>query len=266
MCACVCMILRWPARQCITIFEYKLTFPLRVCFSSENPTQPHRPPRTSERHRKPDINTLPKTDIDHYMDGLPGTSGGKWPRSAQGPKVDYKLDANVLFGKLEKLRQQQETDQLLRFDLAVMGTNQDETHSSQLQKQSLPNPELIEKLSALQCDSQDILDQHVSRVFSPHFSPAVPSSPGQPAPPAVRSQPPLPPPLRPQPPPPPINYSSKRKNFVKLDSPDYMNIITYSRLLSFYSNGHNETLQIDANRRAKNVTQEPQSVRIEYIR
>lgn len=173
------------------------------------------------------------------MHQLPGTMNDKVPRRMEGPMKSYQVDYNQLFSKLAVLKEQKETDDIMRHKLETISKNQerskDPTHHMPNQKHSLDDPMFMEKLSALQDNDQDILDQHVSRVFSPQFSPMVPSSPGQPLP---RRQLPLP----------PIDYSSRRKKLIF----SHRLLLSYRILTSsiiwiyHYSRTIHEKLQIHA--------------------
>lgn len=148
---------------------------------------------------------MPLSDADRYMHQLPGTTSGKEPRRSQGPIKNYALDTNALMQKLNQLKETKETEDMLRHKLETISKNQEKSMGSTQHvhnhKHSLDDPKFIEKLSALQDSDQDILDQHVSRVFSPQFSPMAPPSPGQPLP---RRQLPLP----------PTEYNSRRESLI----------------------------------------------------
>lgn len=152
----------------------------------------------TERHLQPIMPSAPT------LPQLPPPSNQSDSRRQRGPVDKYEINTKILIEKLTKLKKEEDRLEILHQKMQSMAnmsdrgnshssTAMDNLHGHQSQPQnSLVDADVIfRKLSELNTDDdQDILDQHVSRVFSPQFSPGA-VSPYLPPP---RRQLPLPPP------------------------------------------------------------------------
>lgn len=118
----------------------------------------HRKPTAAENYRKSFVNppiTSQKTALKPFSQGLKASIQPAMKSHAD--KTSYKLDAEILFQKLDALKSEMENVE-----------KQERFSQSLSAKLNSAQPRVF---PAVEDDDQSILDQHVSRVFSPFLSP-----------------------------------------------------------------------------------------------
>lgn len=119
----------------------------------------HRKPTAAEDYRKTHMNppvASHKTPIRPLSQGLRETIELNGTSQKRLEEARYKLDANVLFEKLNEVKRKIERDEM-------------DNNKSNMDKNKFSRC-LVEKLQreVEEDDGQSILDEHVSRVFSPN--------------------------------------------------------------------------------------------------